>query len=382
MFWIVAGGLAAAAAALILARSAMAARTAAAPREDPALAIYRRQLGELDALADRGVMGADELQAARAEAGRRLLSAADTRRRAERPGGPRARTLVLCSAVIAAVGALGLYLKLGSPGLKDEPYQARLEAWRSADPSTLRPPQMAALLRSMAQQRPRDPKVFDYLGRAELSAGDDLAAADAFRKATRLEPRRADLWAMLGEALSLDAGGVPPPEAKADFQQALALEPTNAAARYYIGRADIAAGQVQQGLALWRSLAAALPPNDNRREALLAEIDSVSGHGVDGATPRPTQSITAPATIAPAQLPPAQLDFIRGMVAKQAADLDAHPDDPDGWARLVRSYGVLGDGSAQAKALGKAERLFANRPDALAMIRSAAASSGAAAGQR
>jgi cytochrome c-type biogenesis protein CcmH len=187
---------------------------------------------------------------------------------------------------------------------------------------------------------------------------------------------------MLGEALSLDAGGVPPPEAKADFQQALALEPTNAAARYYIGRADIAAGQVQQGLALWRSLAAALPPNDNRREALLAEIDSVSGHGVDGAAPRPAQSVTAPATIAPAQLPPAQLDFIRGMVSKQAADLDAHPDDPDGWARLVRSYGVLGDGSAQAKALAKAERLFANRPDALAMIRSAAASSGAAAGQR
>ncbi len=365
-----AGGLAAAAAALILARSARAARTAAAPGEDPALAIYRRQLGELDVLADRGVMGADELQAARAEAGRRLLSAADTRRPVERPGGRKTRTLVLASAVVAAVAALGLYLKLGSPGLKDEPYQARLAAWRSADPATLGAPQMAALLRSMARERPRDPKLFDYLGRAELGAGDDLAAAEAFRKATKLDPRRADLWAMLGEALSLDAGGLPPPEAKAAFQQALALEPKNAAARYYIGRADIAAGQVQQGLTLWRDLAAELQANDRRRDALLAEIGSVSGQGGGGAQPTPP----APATVAPAALPPAQLDFIRGMVAKQAADLDAHPDDAEGWARLVRSYGVLGDTSAQAQALAKAQRFFAKRPDALALIQSAAAS--------
>jgi cytochrome c-type biogenesis protein CcmH len=368
MFWIVAGGLAAAAAALILARSAAAARTAAAPAEDPALAIYRRQLGELDALAGRGVMGPEELQAAKAEAARRLLSAADVRRRPERPGGRRARTAVLGAAMIAAAAALVLYIKLGSPGLKDEPYQARLAAWRSADPSTLRAPQMAALLRSIAQQKPNDAKVYDYLGRAELAAGDDVAAAQAFRKAIRLAPRRADLQAMLGEALSMDAGGVPPPEARRAFQQALALDPTNAAARYYLGRADIAAGDVQPGLAIWRSLAADLPTGDDHRAALLAEIDAVTRHSSDAPPPTASQTQGAPA----AQIPPAQLSFIRAMVAKQAADLDAHPNDPEGWARLVRSYGVLGDQVAQAQAFAKAQKLFAGRPDALATIQSAA----------
>jgi cytochrome c-type biogenesis protein CcmH len=365
IFWIAAGGLAAGAATLIFVRSATAARAAAAPIEDPALAIYRRQLGELDALAGRGVMGPEELQAARAEAGRRLLSAADVRRQTERPGGPRARTVVLASAVATAAAALVLYLKLGSPGLKDEPYQARLAAWRSVDPSTLGPPQMAALLRALAQQKPHDVKVYDYLGRAEIAAGDDVAAAQAFRKATRLAPRRADLQAMLGEALSMDAGGVPSPEARQAFQKALALEPTNAAARYYLGRADITAGQVQQGLAIWRGLAADLGPTDEHRAALLAEIDAVSRHA-DDAPPSQTQDVSS------AQSPPAQLSFIRAMVAKQAADLDAHPDDPEGWARLIRSYSVLGDKAAEAQALAKARKLFAGRPDAISMIQSAA----------
>jgi len=368
IFWIAAGGLAAAAAALILARSAAAARTAATPAEDPALAIYRRQLSELDALAGRGVMDAEALQAAKAEAARRLLSAADVRRRPERPGSRKARTAVLAAAVATAAAALVLYLKLGSPGLKDEPYQTRLAAWRSVDPSTLRAPQMAALLRSIAQQKPGDVKVYDYLGRAELAAGDNVAAAQAFRKATRLAPGRADLLAMLGEALAMDAGGVPPPEARRAFQQALALEPTNAAARYYLGRADIAAGQVQQGLTIWRSLAAGLPTGDDHRTALLAEIDAVDRHADKAQAPAPAEAQGA----TPAQIPPAQLGFIRAMVAKQAADLDAHPDDPEGWTRLVRSYGVLGDQAAQAQALAKAQKIFAGRPDALAAIRSAA----------
>jgi cytochrome c-type biogenesis protein CcmH len=367
IFWIAAGGLAAAAAALIFARSAAAARAAAAPAEDPALGIYRRQLSDLDVLAGRGVMGPDELQAAKAEAGRRLLAAADTRRRPERPGGRRARTAVLAAAIVAAVAALGLYLKLGSPGLKDEPYQARLAVWRS-DPSRLGAPQMAALLRAIAQQKPGDVKLYDYLGRAEMAAGDDVAAAQAFRKAIRLAPRRADLQAMLGEALATDAGGVPSPEARRAFQQALALDPSNAAARYYMGRADIAAGQVEQGLSVWRGLAADLPPNDAHRTALLAEIDAVGRQGVD--TPTPPAPSNQPGRAA-GSIPPAQLSFIRAMVAKQADDLNAHPDDPAGWARLVRSYGVLGDKAAQAQALAKAQKVFAGRPAALSIVQSA-----------
>jgi cytochrome c-type biogenesis protein CcmH len=229
---------------------------------------------------------------------------------------------------------------------------------------------MAALLRSIAQQRPSDVKAYDYLGRAELAAGHDIAAAEAFRKAIRLAPRRADLRAMLGEALSMDADGAPSPQAQLAFQEALAIDPTNAPARYYLGRAAISAGRIAQGVAIWRSLAAELPPNDTHRQALLAEIDAVTRHG-DGTTPRQAAPSGAQGAESP-PIPAAQLGFIRAMVAKQAADLNAHPDDPDGWARLVRSYGVLGDRAARSGALARAKQLFAGRPSALAAIQAAA----------
>jgi len=63
-----------------------------------------------------------------------------------------------------------------------------------------------------------------------------------------------------------------------------------------------------------------------------------------------------------------QAAFIRSMVAGLQAKLDASPDDPAGWARLVRSYRVLGDQAAEMKALTRARALFASRPKDLAPI--------------
>src|SRR5260221_12021862 len=73
--WIAAALIAAGAAALIVQRGLDAARLANVA--DPALGVLRRQLAEIDELADRGLIPADELNGARAEAGRRLLIPAD-----------------------------------------------------------------------------------------------------------------------------------------------------------------------------------------------------------------------------------------------------------------------------------------------------------------
>jgi cytochrome c-type biogenesis protein CcmI len=67
--------LSALAAILILQRASGAARRTDA---DPTLAVYRRQLNEIDDLAERGLLAEGELKAARAEAARRLLGAART----------------------------------------------------------------------------------------------------------------------------------------------------------------------------------------------------------------------------------------------------------------------------------------------------------------
>ena len=56
------------------------------------------------------------------------------------------------------------------------------------------------------------------------------------------------------------------------------------------------------------------------------------------------------------------------MVARQAAKLTAQPNDPEGWARLVRSYGVLGDKTAQQAALADARKALAGRAADLAKV--------------
>ena len=393
MFWVLAAGLAAAAAALVAARAASAARQArrraVGPVEDPRLAVYRRQLAELDTLASRELIGAGEHQAAQAEAARRLLSAAEQRRPGETAQGRGAQLIVALGAVGAAAAALCLYLVLGSPGLPDEPYQARVRAWRAADPTTLDAARVAAVLREIVRERPHDPQALGFLGRAELADGDSFAAAQALRRAVALAPRRADLRIELGEALFADGEGDVTPAAQAAFRQALALDPGDAPARYFLARGEITSGRVQAGLAGWRALADALPLADPRRLSLLQEIQQVALRGAgaldptgpamgspmaESATPSGTPGAAPPGGTPFAAASPEQSAFIRAMVARQAAEVAARPNDPEGWMRLVRAYGVLGDRAAQAQALTTVRRVFRTRPDVLSKIEAEAAS--------
>jgi cytochrome c-type biogenesis protein CcmH len=372
MFWILAGLMAAGACAMVTAAAGRAATRAAGHGEDPALPVYRRHLAELDEQAAQGLLGPDELATARAEAGRRLLKSADTLRRTELPGGKRSRMAVAVGGAAAAILALGVYLVLGSPGLPDQPFKARVAGWRRADPATLDPARMAAVLREIVAARPNDPQAFEYLGRAELASGDGFAAARAFATAARLAPGRADLFTEEGMALTADNEGKVSPEARAAFRQALAIDPRNAPARYFLGRAKIADGDVAGGLDDWRALEAELPPNDPRRADLEAEI-AARGKPVTAAAaaeaPPPMQASAAGAGPSrPLVADPSQMAFIQAMVARQAAALRAHPDDAQGWVRLVRSYGVLGEREAQAAALEEARRHLAGHPDALAQV--------------
>ncbi len=53
------------------------------------------------------------------------------------------------------------------------------------------------------------------------------------------------------------------------------------------------------------------------------------------------------------------------MVDRLASRLKASPDDPPGWARLIRAYGVLGQTAKREAAMGEARRLFKDRPQDL-----------------
>jgi len=64
--------------------------------------------------------------------------------------------------------------------------------------------------------------------------------------------------------------------------------------------------------------------------------------------------------------------MIRGMVAGLAGKLEANPDDPDGWVRLVRAYAVLGDTAKRDAAYASARARYAEKPVVLNALDEAA----------
>jgi cytochrome c-type biogenesis protein CcmH len=384
--------LSALAAVLILQRASGAARR---PDADPTLALYRRQLSEIDDLADRGLLAEGEHKAARAEAARRLLGAAKTAEPAAVAAEPRVtrplRLAVLAGAVAAPALAAALYVTLGQPGVPDQPFASRLEAWKQGDPSQLTAGEMAAVLKTVVRQRPKDAEPLTYLARAQLASGNVPAAAESMRKALRLEPDDADLWSNLGILLLLEGNGEETQSSQAAFRQALKLDPKSAPARYHLARARIAGGDVSGGLADWRALAADLPAEAAERQQLDGEIAATAkaGHLIAqpkaAPAPQPQQAaagggaealagaLTGQAPSAGAQGAGGQGGFDpRQMVAQLAAKLDQDPNDLPGWARLIRSYAVLGDPDKMKQAQARARQVFKGQPEALKTIDNAA----------
>ncbi len=349
LFWVVAALLSAGAASLVILGAARAFDHASDP--DPTLGIYQRQLSEIDDLADRNLIAPSERKQAHAEAARRLIAAAESPEQAwSSEVGSRRPALIL--AVLAPVLALGIYMGLGSPGIPDQPFQARISAWKAADPARLEPPQLAAVLKDLTRQRPSDPQAFLYLALAQREAGNPTESVRAARRAVTLSPKDADLWEVLGESLMMEARGEVSDAAQQAFGEALKRNPGAISSRYYLARAEVERGDRAAGLASLKKLSADLPKTDPRQRQLAMAI--------------------AEAKDGPARVENAQLEMIRGMVAGLAARLEQSPDDPEGWVRLVRSYAVLGQTADRDRALTQAKARYGSRPDILADLDAAA----------
>lgn len=350
MFWTVAGVLTVAAAGLILIR---AARAAGAGVGDTSQQLYRRQIAEFDDLAARGLLGEAEHRAATAEAGRRLLAAADAPVEDWSADG-RAVRLVLLGVAAAVAIALGVYLVAGSPEVPDQPYAKRLTGWKQQPLESLTPPQIAAILREATANRPNDAEGQRLLALAEGASENAPGAVRALRRATELAPERTDLWRMLGEALVLRDAGKVEADAQRAFAEALRRDPSDLASQFYLAQAKSDAGDNAAAAAGFRAVLAALPAGDERRATVEASLARAEGR--------------APAVT----FPPEQLAAIRGMVDGLAAKLAQNPDNAEGWVRLVRAYSVLGEADKRDAAIKAARARNANSPQILKQIEDAA----------
>jgi len=337
----------------------------------PELAIYRDQLRELDREVGDGLLPSGEAEAARTEISRRLLRAADAAAGA-RPAGETARRAAMALAIVAIpVAALGLYVLLGSPNLPDQPLAARL----AAPPDTQDVAALVARVESHLAKNPEDGRGWELLGPVYFRLGRYDDAASAFANTIRILGSTSEREADLGEAIVRANDGTVTGEARKAFDRAGTLDPKAVRPRFYMALALGQEGRKDEAVAAWKALLAEAPAGgaawaDVARSAL-AELEAPAG------SPAPGPSASDVKAAADMSAEDRQA-MIAGMVDSLSERLKADPGDADGWARLVRSYMVLGDRPKAEEALARARLALAQDPAKLSIVESEAKAKGLA----
>jgi cytochrome c-type biogenesis protein CcmH len=316
---------------------------AAGPGQDTAREkeIYNRFVADLDRRVAAGDLDADLAGEERAEAARALLRARDFEARHPEQVKPAVAVAVMAGVVALSFGA---YLMFGHPQLPDQPYAQRLAQWtRSAqgDPGNVPPQAMAAVLKQRQTRYGNQPLFWLLNGRVDMQAGQFYDAVKAFDRSQKLSPQTFTAWSEMGEALTFANRAKVSPAAHTAFVRALTIDPNDARAHYYLGQEAADQGRYDEARGHFAAVLPQLAPDDRRRVLVVDQLKAAD------------QAELAQK---------AMQGRIGGMVASLAAQLKASPDNPDGWARLLRSYTVLGDQGAYDAALKAMRAEYASRP--------------------
>jgi cytochrome c-type biogenesis protein CcmH len=241
---------------------------------------------------------------------------------------------------------------------------------------------MISRLEARLKTNPNDGEGFRTLGWSFLNTGKPAEAAMAYARAATLLPGRADVHAGYGEALIAAGNDVVTPEAKAQIDAALAIDPKEPRARFFSSLHKAQTGQERIALEEWIALANSAPADLPWQADLRQRIEKL-GTKLGIATADRIQNVPASAAgrgpdaaamRAGAQLPAAgQQAMIDGMVEGLAARLQANPGDVDGWVKLIRSRVVLKDVAKARDDLLVARRSLANAPAKLQQLNAVAA---------
>lgn len=317
-------------------------------------AVFRDQLAELDRDVARGTIGAGEAEAARNEIARRLIA------EEEGPRGPAPvssrRVSWLAAAVIPAI-ALPLYLHFGSPHLRDVPLSERLaSAVENNDFEAL-----VAKVEVHLAANPNDVQGWSVLAPAYKRMQRYGDAAAAYETLLRLSRPTADLYADYAEMLVFANEGMVTADAAKAFGEALKLDSTHPAARFFSGLAFKQEGKTEEALATWKALLADTPPDAGWRAGLEQEIAGLSGAKAPALS---EEQIAATKDMSDTD----RQSMIRSMVEGLEARLQSSGDDIEGWQRLIRARVVLGEMDKAKTAYLTAKVRFKDKPDVVAAL--------------
>jgi cytochrome c-type biogenesis protein CcmH len=318
-----------------------------------------RQLAEIAAQAAAGALPAQTAETLRAETIRRFLAEDPA---PTRPVPPLSKIALSVAAVavagLVALAASLLYAKLGRPDLAN-PLAAQLQPGQNTGDQASPAVQLAAQINALeakARRSPKDVETLKALGAVFMQAERYADAASAYGRASRLAPGDGEAASAQGEALTRAAQGTITPKAKAAFAAAVADDPTDPRARYFLAAYKDQQGDHAGAMADWIALIKSAPPGAPWVAQVRAAVEQTAAQNqmdISGQLPPEPKGPTAdPAAVAQVRrmTPAAQKAMIASMVGRLAARLKSNPKDAEGWINLMRARMVLGDGPAAALA--------------------------------
>jgi len=281
----------------------------------------------------------------------------------------------------AAVGVLVLRGEPSdAPGVLAPPAAAAASGKAVDDVDT-----MIGRLAARLEKNPDDGEGFRMLAWSYAMTGRPDKAIEPYKRALTLLPNSALVHSGYGEALTGIGKGQVTPEAKAEFERAVALDPKEPRALYFLALWQAQHGQEKEALEKWIALANSGPADAPWQVDLRRKITEVSGKlGVDvsarlktaaapagsGATPPPLDAQTIQSASAmPAADRQAMVDQ---MVEGLATKLKANPQDSDRWVLLLRSRMVLKQADQAGSDLAAARKALATNPAGLSKVNAAA----------
>ena len=393
-FWIIAGIIVLLVAAILLLAALRPRRQSVAADAD--VALYRDQLAEIERDVARGVLSVEEAEPVQVEVSRRLLEANRRLDQTELAKSKGARIAAIASALFVLIGGPLLYLELGAPRYPDLPLSARLDAAAEIraerlsqsefetrigyqEPNENAVPEqldLLAQLKDALASRPDDLTGHEMLARFEAELGHFRGAYQAYERVITLkgEAAQASDWADYADLLVLAAGGYVSPEAEQAIARALQLDPENAVAGYYLGLMWAQTGRPDLAFGTWRSVLSRIGTDNPVRAPIEAQIvQAAIEAGVDYTPPAQTAGPSQQDVEAAAEMNAADRQaMIEGMVSGLMDRLASEGGSSAEWAQLIRALGVLGRSEDAWPIVDEARTVFANDPNGLAEIETAA----------
>jgi len=248
-------------------------------RKQANIAVYRDQLSELEADLRNGIIAEEQYSQDRDEIERRLLEDTATTRSKKTTGAApiNARNTAYLLGIGLPLIAIVFYLKVGEPDRITHPAPVgEPPSAESAAPPERTQAQIEANVAKLAERlksSPNDAQGWTMLARSYSQMEKYSEAADAYAKATELNPKDADLLAEYAFATGMAGGKSLEGKPTEIINRALKIDPENPKALQLAGSAAFQAKDYKKAIDYWQRVLKKVPPGSEVAEIINARIN-------------------------------------------------------------------------------------------------------------